>query len=150
MARTGARNLPAGIPRDLVTARDQNRGRGYDADMGTMRILRVYEDPEPDEYRILVDRLWPRGIKKDRVDVWLKEAGPSTEVRNAFNHQPERFATFVEDYRAELAGNPAVEQIRVLSGEHAKVVLLYSARDHHQNQAQVLLDYLNGVDTELD
>ncbi|RAN79783.1 hypothetical protein B5P43_13300 [Bacillus sp. SRB_336] len=118
--------------------------------MGTMRILRVYEDPEPDEYRILVDRLWPRGIKKDRVDVWLKEAGPSTEVRNAFNHRPEHFATFVKDYRAELAGNPAVEEIRALSREHAKVVLLYSAKDHHQNQAQVLLDYLNGVDTEMD
>ncbi|MCQ9163883.1 DUF488 domain-containing protein [Arthrobacter sp. STN4] len=117
--------------------------------MGTMRILRVYEDPEPDEFRILVDRLWPRGIKKDRVDVWLKEAGPSTGVRNAFNHQPENFATFVKDYRAELATNPAVDQIRALAQEHPKVVLLFSAKDHHENQATVLLDFLNGVDTKL-
>ncbi len=117
--------------------------------MGTMRILRVYEEPKPDEYRILVDRLWPRGIKKDRVDVWLKEAGPSTEVRNAFNHQPEHFATFVKDYRAELAKNPAVDRIRQLAAGHGKVVLLYSAKDHQQNQAAVLLDFLNGVDTKL-
>ena len=114
-----------------------------------MRILRVYEEPEPGEFRILVDRLWPRGIRKDRVDVWLKEAGPSTEVRNAFNHEPGRFAAFVHDYRAELATNPAVDRIRELAAEHEKVVLLYSARDHRQNQAAVLLDFLNGVPTEL-
>lgn len=131
------------------TAQEQIQGRGYDADMGTLRILRVYEEPEPGEFRILVDRLWPRGIKKDRVDVWLKEAGPSNEVRNAFNHQPERFETFVNDYRAELAKNPAVDRIRELAAEHGKVVLLYGAKDHHQNQAAVLLDFLNGVPTEL-
>ena len=112
-----------------------------------MRILRVYEEPGPDEYRILVDRLWPRGIRKDRVDVWLKDAGPSTEVRNAFGHVPEHFAAFVKDYRAELATNPAVDEIRALAKEHEKVVLLYSAKDHRQNQAAVLLDFLNGVDT---
>ncbi|PYI67510.1 DUF488 domain-containing protein [Arthrobacter livingstonensis] len=117
--------------------------------MGTLRILRVYEDPEPDEYRVLVDRLWPRGEKKDRVDVWLKEAGPSTEVRNAFGHQPEHFATFVKDYRAELKHNPAAGETRGLAGEHARVVLLYSAKDRHQNQAAVLLDFLNGVATEV-
>ncbi|MCU6481823.1 DUF488 domain-containing protein [Arthrobacter sp. A2-55] len=118
--------------------------------MGTLRILRVYEEPEPDEYRVLVDRLWPRGIKKDRIDVWLKEAGPSTGVRNAFGHQPEHFAAFVADYRAELEHNPAVAEIRSLVGEHGKVVLLYSAKDHLQNQAAVLLDFLNGVETKLD
>ncbi len=116
--------------------------RDYDADMGTVRILRVYEEPEPGEYRVLVDRLWPRGIKKDKIDIWLKEAGPSTEVRNAFGHQPEHFDAFVRDYTAELAHNPAVAQLRELIAEHDKVVLLYSARDHEENQAAVLHNFL--------
>ena len=110
--------------------------------MGTVRILRVYEEPEPGEYRVLVDRLWPRGIKKDKIDLWLKEVGPSTEVRNAFGHQPERFDAFVRDYTAELAHNPAVAQLRELIAEHDRVVLLYSARDHEENQAAVLHKFL--------
>jgi uncharacterized protein YeaO (DUF488 family) len=112
--------------------------------MGTVRILRVYEKPAPGEYRVLVDRLWPRGVRKDQVDLWLKTAGPSTEVRNAFGHVPENFAAFVRDYTAELERNPAVAQLREVIASHEKVVLLYGARDHHQNQAAVLLDFLKG------
>ncbi|MGO4382934.1 DUF488 domain-containing protein [Specibacter sp. RAF43] len=112
--------------------------------MGTLRILRVYDDPEPDEFRVLVDRLWPRGIKKDRVDLWLKEAGPSTEVRNAFHHQAERFDEFRKDYTAELEHNPAVEELRQVAAQHEKVVILFGAKDPQLNQAAVLLDYLNG------
>lgn len=111
--------------------------------MGTVRILRVYEEPDPGEYRVLVDRLWPRGISKDKVELWLKEIGPSNEVRNAFGHKPENFATFVRDYTAELERNPAVAQLRDLIKEHAQVALLYGARDQQQNQAAVLLDFLN-------
>ncbi len=111
--------------------------------MGTIRILRVYEDPEPGEYRVLVDRLWPRGVKKDKVDVWLKEAGPSTEVRNAFGHVPEHFDAFVRDYMAELKHNPAVQELRQIIKDHERVVLLYGAKDHEENQAAVLLDFLN-------
>ena len=111
--------------------------------MGTLRILRVYEDPEPGEYRVLVDRLWPRGIKKDKIDVWLKEVAPSNEVRNAFDHVAERFEAFVRDYTAELKENPAVAQLREVISEHENVVLLYGAKDHHENQAAVLLDFLN-------
>lgn len=117
--------------------------RVYDANMGTIRISRVYEEPEPGEYRVLVDRLWPRGIKKDKIDLWLKEAGPSAEVRNAFGHKDENFEAFVRDYTAELAENPAVAQLRKVMADHGKVVLLYSAKDHHENQAAVLLDFLN-------
>ncbi len=111
--------------------------------MGTLRILRVYEEPEPGEYRILVDRLWPRGISKAAIDLWLKEVGPSTEVRNAFDHVAGRFETFVRDYTAELECNPAVAQLQELIAKHKNVVLLYGAKDHEQNQAAVLLDFLN-------
>ncbi|MDJ0313925.1 DUF488 family protein [Arthrobacter sp. H35-D1] len=113
--------------------------------MGTLRILRVYEEPEPGEYRVLVDRLWPRGVKKDKIDVWLKEVAPSTEVRNAFDHVAERFEAFVRDYTVELKDNPAVAELQEVISKHKKVVLLYGAKDHHENQAAVLLDFLNGA-----
>ncbi|AIY00654.1 hypothetical protein ART_1055 [Arthrobacter sp. PAMC 25486] len=113
--------------------------------MGTLRILRVYEEPEPGEYRVLVDRLWPRGVTKDKIDLWLKEAGPSTEVRHAFGHKEENFKAFVRDYTAELQDNPAVAQLRETIAAHDHVVLLYGAKDHHENQAAVLLDFLNAA-----
>ena len=111
--------------------------------MGTVRILRVYEKPEPGEYRVLVDRLWPRGVKKTTIDLWLKDIAPSTEVRNAFGHVPEHFSSFVRDYTAELEVNPALEQLRGIIDCHEQVVLLYGAKDPAQNQAAVLLAFLN-------
>ncbi len=120
----------------------RSKHRGYDANMGTIRILRVYEEPEPGEYRVLVDRLWPRGVKKDKIDLWLKDVAPSTEVRNAFGHVPEHFETFVRDYTAELNKNPAVTDLREILAGHEQV-LLYGAKDHEQNQAAVLLSFLN-------
>ncbi|WP_269936942.1 DUF488 domain-containing protein [Arthrobacter sp. HY1533] len=113
--------------------------------MGTVRILRVYEEPEPGEYRVLVDRLWPRGISKGQIDLWLKEVGPSAEVRNAFGHKPENFEVFVLHYTAELERNPAVAQLRDIIEEHAHVVLLFGAKNPLQNQAAVLLDFLNST-----
>jgi uncharacterized protein YeaO (DUF488 family) len=124
--------------------------RVYAACMGTVRILRVYEDPEPGEYRVLVDRLWPRGVKKDRVDAWLKDVAPSVEVRTAFDHVAERFETFVGDYTAELENNPAVDELRRLIAEHDAVALLYGAKDPLQNQAAVLLGFLNSGPATLD
>ncbi|MFC8302555.1 DUF488 domain-containing protein [Specibacter sp. NPDC057265] len=112
--------------------------------MGTLRILRVYDEPAAGEYRVLVDRLWPRGIGKDKVDLWLKEIAPSTEVRKAFGHRPENFAAFVQRYTAELEHNPAVAQLRHLAATQARLVLLYGARDPRENQAAVLLDFLDG------
>lgn len=111
--------------------------------MGTIRILRVYEEPEPGEHRVLVDRLWPRGVKKEQVDLWLKDVAPSAEVRNAFDHVPERFEAFVRDYTAELKSNPAIQELRNVAADHERVVLLYGAKDHAQNQAAVLLGFLN-------
>ena len=111
--------------------------------MGTVRILRVYEEPEPGEYRVLVDKLWPRGIKRDSIDLWLKDVAPSTEVRKAFGHVSERFGTFERDYRTELKDNPALKQLRGIIDSHTSVVLLYGARDPQQNQAAVLMAFLN-------
>ncbi|WP_026555088.1 DUF488 domain-containing protein [Arthrobacter sp. 35W] len=106
--------------------------------MGTVRILRVYDDGAPGELRVLVDRLWPRGVKKERVDLWLKDAAPSPELRIFFDHRAERFAEFAAAYRAELADNPAVDQIRELARDQ-DVALVYGARDPAINHAVVLL-----------
>lgn len=104
-------------------------------------IKRVYEAPEPqDGYRILVDRIWPRGLSKERaaVDEWLKEVGPSTELRRWFGHDPERFQAFATRYRAELQGSPALAELRRLCAEHDRVTLVYGAKDTEHNQAVVL------------
>lgn len=111
--------------------------------MGTMRILRVYDDGEPGELQVLVDRLWPRGVRKERVDLWLKDAAPSTELRIFFDHRAERFEEFAAAYRVELAGNPAVEQLRALARKQ-DVALLYGAKDPAINHAVVLLAVVQG------
>lgn len=116
--------------------------------MAQVRIQRVYDDDggaaEGGGFRVLVDRLWPRGVTKDRaaVDLWLKEVAPSPELRKAFHHGGEDFADFAQRYRKELDGNPAVAQLRQVLREHPAVTLLYGAKDPEQNQARVLLDYL--------
>lgn len=106
-----------------------------------MRIKRVYDDAEDsDGYRILVDRIWPRGMTKAaaRVDEWLKEAGPSTELRKWFGHVPERFDEFASRYREELHAGSALERLKEAAGEHDVVTLVYSAKDTLHNQAVVL------------
>jgi uncharacterized protein YeaO (DUF488 family) len=108
------------------------------------RIKRVYEPAAPaDGQRILVDRLWPRGLKKAeaRLDRWMKEVAPSTALRSWFGHEPARFAEFRKRYAAEMAGNPALAELRKL-GRGRIVTLLYAARDPQQNQAAVLLELL--------
>ncbi|MFH5820996.1 DUF488 domain-containing protein [Georgenia sp. AZ-5] len=111
----------------------------------TFAIARVYDPPgEDDGARVLVDRLWPRGLAKDgaRIDLWLKDVAPSTQLRREFHHDPERFAEFTRRYRDELAGNPAVERLRELERERGRVTLLYGAKDTEHNQAVVLRDFL--------
>ncbi|WP_448070699.1 DUF488 domain-containing protein [Georgenia yuyongxinii] len=111
------------------------------------QIARVYEPPEDDgAARVLVDRLWPRGVAKAdaHVDRWLKDVGPSAELRTWFGHDPAKFEEFARRYRAELDANPAVEQLRNLEREHGTVTLVYSAKDTEHNQAVVLRDYLTG------
>ena len=111
-----------------------------------LRIKRIYDDPAAaDGYRVLVDRLWPRGVKKERaaLDLWLKEVAPSPELRKWFGHDPDRFREFSEKYREELRDNPAAKKLKALTREHKTATLLYGAKDPKVNHAVVLKDFLN-------
>ncbi|HMM82264.1 MAG TPA: DUF488 domain-containing protein [Terrimesophilobacter sp.] len=110
-----------------------------------VRIKRVYEDPSDDDgYRVLVDRVWPRGVSKERakLNVWLKEVAPTTELRQWFHHEEPKWPEFRKRYRAELDRNPAIEELRTIANTHDVVTLVYSARDETENQAVVLAEYL--------
>lgn len=110
-----------------------------------IQIKRAYEAPATDDgQRVLVDRLWPRGVSREHahLELWLKEIAPTTELRERFHHDPDHFREFVRAYHAELAANPqAVAQVRELA-RHGRVTLIYGARDEIQNNAAVLRDYL--------
>lgn len=111
----------------------------------TFRIKRVYDKPaKSDGLRVLVDRLWPRGLEKAdaRLDRWMKEIAPSQELRKWFGHEPERFVEFKRRYRKELSKD-ALAELREL-GKGRTVTLLYGARDPEMNQAAVLLSLLRG------
>lgn len=108
-------------------------------------IKRIYEEPSTsDGYRVLVDRLWPRGVAKEvaQLDEWLKDVAPSTELREWFGHKSEHFKEFTEKYKHELATNPAVGHLLEVSKKHKNVTLLFAARDLQINHARVLADYL--------
>ena len=110
--------------------------------MRSVAIKRAYDPPSSqDGTRILVDRLWPRGIskKKAALDGWMKDVAPSPALRKWFDHRPERFKDFAKRYRAELKDNPALEDLRALKG---KVTLVYGARDPKINHAIVLAKVL--------
>lgn len=110
-----------------------------------MKIKRIYEQPGPEDgYRILVDRLWPRGVSKKEADLdeWDKEIAPSAELREWFGHKPELFEEFAKRYRAELSTKADdLRRIRSIAREQ-NLTLLYSAKDPDCNQAVVLLDVL--------
>lgn len=109
--------------------------------MSHIRIKRIYDPPEiSDGYRVLVDRLWPRGVSKGsaKIDLWMKEIAPSTELRQWFHHDPDRWEEFKTRYRAELRTNrEALERLRV-HAEEGPLTLLYGAKDVHHNHAMVL------------
>jgi uncharacterized protein YeaO (DUF488 family) len=111
----------------------------------SLAIKRVYEPVSTkDGYRILVDRLWPRGLSKERaaVDLWLKAIAPSAELRKWFGHEPEKWPEFRRKYFAELATHPdEVGQIRTLA-KRRRVTLVYGARNTDNNDAVAILDYL--------
>ena len=110
-----------------------------------MKLKRVYlPAEETDGYRILVDRLWPRGISKEKakIDLWLKEVAPSNELRKWFGHDPERFNAFTERYKAELQASGALEELRQAIQEHPNTTLLYAAHDEQHNNAIVLQELL--------
>jgi uncharacterized protein YeaO (DUF488 family) len=110
-----------------------------------VQTKRIYEDASPhDGYRVLVDRLWPRGVSKERaaLDEWARELAPSDELRRWFNHQPERYPEFRKRYREELGAQS--EKLQLLRGRarREKVTLLYGARDREHNEATVLAEVL--------
>ncbi len=110
-----------------------------------IEIKRVYDDPSPDDgWRVLVDRLWPRGLSKERarVDLWAKEVAPSTELRKEFHHAGMAWETFESAYRAEVTGNPAVPELRAALAPHDVVTLLYATHDAAHNHAMLLRDAL--------
>jgi uncharacterized protein YeaO (DUF488 family) len=110
-----------------------------------VRIKRAYEAPAPDDgTRVLVDRLWPRGLKKADAGIsqWLKEIAPSNELRKWFGHDPERWDEFRRRYKAELAQKrELVGQLRQLA-QRGPLTLVYSAHDQAHNQAVVLRETL--------
>jgi uncharacterized protein YeaO (DUF488 family) len=110
-----------------------------------IRVKRIYDEADPgDGYRVLVDRMWPRGISRERarLDAWMRELAPSDELRRWFGHDPGRFDEFRSRYRDELAAQPAdVKELR----KHAQagpLTVLYAARDREHNNAVVLAEVL--------
>ena len=113
--------------------------------MAKIRLKRVYEDPDPDDgARILVERLWPRGVSKERaaVDLWLKDVAPTAELRKWFNHDPARWTEFKKRYESELSHNTAVvDELRRKCHDGA-VTFIYAAHDEQHNAALALKDWL--------
>ena len=116
---------------------------------GDIELKRVYEPSSPEDgRRVLVDRLWPRGLKKEEAHLfaWCREAAPSPDLRAWFGHRPERFEAFRTRYEAELRDNPdrrrAVDELLGWAGGEEGLTLLYAAKDERHNQAVVLRDHL--------
>jgi uncharacterized protein YeaO (DUF488 family) len=110
-----------------------------------IHIKRIYEPAaKSDGYRLLVDRLWPRGIKKEdaHIDKWLKEIAPSNALRKWFNHEPEKWQQFKTKYHAEISGSAALAELRADMHKHTVITLLYAAKDEKHNQALALQQLL--------
>ena len=111
----------------------------------TINLKRVYENPTPaDGTRILVDRLWPRGLTKEKagIDVWLKEIAPSTALRQWFGHDPAKWAEFQKRYREELRKNPAQVSLLKEQAKKGAITLVFGAKDEAHNEALVLQELL--------
>ncbi len=111
-----------------------------------INIKRAYEKPsKSDGQRILVDRLWPRGLTKEKaaIDLWLKDIGPTTELRKWFGHDPDKWKEFQKRYCQELKKNR--EQVSVLNEQlkNGEVTLVYGARDEEHNEALVIKEWLS-------
>jgi uncharacterized protein YeaO (DUF488 family) len=110
-----------------------------------LKTKRVYGSAETsDGTRFLVDRLWPRGIKKEKLEMkaWLKDVAPSPDLRKWFAHNPAKWQEFQQRYRAELESNPDAWKPILEAAKHGDVTLLYSARDTEHNSALLLQDFL--------
>ncbi len=110
-----------------------------------VNVKRIYEEyKKSDGYRILVDRIWPRGVKKEKaqIDSWMKEVAPSTALRKWFSHEPDKWPDFVSKYKNELHGSMAFRELMTLVKKHKTVTLLFSARDESHNQAIALKKFV--------
>ncbi|MGJ7032651.1 DUF488 domain-containing protein [Niabella hirudinis] len=111
-----------------------------------INIKRIYEPSAKDDgYRVLVDRIWPRGISKEEADLdeWQKEIAPSTALRKWFNHDPVRWEAFKTKYTEELNKNEAAAPFLSQCRRHKTITLLYGAKEERYNQAVVLREYIN-------
>jgi len=110
-----------------------------------IRVERIYASKEPDgSFRVLVDRLWPRGLRKDalHLDAWMKDVAPSNELRGWYHHDVPRWEEFKARYFAELDAQPDAWQPLLEAAHQGDVTLLYGARDEEHNQAVALREYL--------
>lgn len=111
-----------------------------------IKSKRTYDAASDDDgYRILIDRLWPRGLSKEKahIDLWLKDIAPSTELRKWYDHDVDKWSEFEKRYKAELKSKrELIEQIKELEKEHKTVTLLYSAKDTEHANANVLIEIL--------
>ena len=115
--------------------------------MTRLAVKRVYDPPAPtDGTRILVDRLWPRGIAREKIGLWLKDIAPSDTLRHEFHGHPDRWAEFRAAYAAELGSPPAQAALATLEEKlkEGPVTLLYAAKDAERNNAVVLKSFLAG------
>lgn len=111
----------------------------------SFHVKRIYDNPsEEDGYRVLVDRLWPRGVSKEdaRLDEWLKEVAPSTELRKWFDHDSQKFDEFRDRYQIELSEKEEAVSYLIDKSNEQPVTLLYAAKDTTYNHAVVLKDFL--------
>lgn len=111
-----------------------------------VRVKRVYEQPSPEDgYRVLVDRLWPRGLSEDEahVDLWMRDVAPSTELRKWFGHDVAKWPAFEERYRGELERHgQLLDLLRDIESHRGTVTLLFGAKDEQHNEADVLAEVL--------
>lgn len=113
--------------------------------MPEINIKRIYEPVEKtDGYRVLVDRLWPRGVSKEsaHIELWMKEVAPSAELRKWFNHDPEKWKEFHRKYTIELTASAVVKELIGIVQTQKRITLLYSAHDETHNQAVVLQQFI--------
>ncbi|UTH11855.1 DUF488 domain-containing protein [Macrococcoides canis] len=105
------------------------------------KLARIYDEDIPKGKRVLVDRVWPRGISKEdaKLDEWLKDVAPSSDLRKWFDHDPDKFSDFKKKYKDELKDNDAVKELKDMKGT---VVLLYGAKDEKHNHAVVLKEFM--------
>ncbi|GKQ43285.1 hypothetical protein RD055328_12080 [Companilactobacillus sp. RD055328] len=108
------------------------------------KIMRIYDSYDQPGFRILVDRIWPRGVSKQKakLDLWAKDIAPTKELRTWFNHEDEKFPEFKSKYFQELQKNPYTSDFLQLIKEHPDVILLFGAKNIEHNQAVVLLEYI--------